>query len=67
MLDVQLNGQAHRVRPRQTLAQLLDELDLPPQAMAVAVNRSVVPRARWDDHVLNAQDRIDIVRAIGGG
>jgi thiamine biosynthesis protein ThiS len=33
----------------------------------VAVNRQIVIRAQWQYHVLQAQDSIDVVRAIGGG
>jgi sulfur carrier protein len=31
------------------------------------VNRQVVPRERWRDTPLQARDRVDVVRAIGGG
>jgi sulfur carrier protein len=27
----------------------------------------VVPRQQWPERVLQAQDKVDIVRAIGGG
>ena len=37
------------------------------QALALAVNRSVVPRQGWSARTLEAQDKVDIVRAIGGG
>ena len=50
-----------------TLQQLIERLDMPQQAVALAVNRTVVPRQMWPQHVLLAQDKIDIVRAIGGG
>ena len=36
-------------------------------AVYEAVNRSVVPRQHWPERVLQAQDKVDIVRAIGGG
>jgi sulfur carrier protein len=37
------------------------------KSLAVAVNREVVPRQLWPQHVLQPSDRVDIVRAIGGG
>ena len=47
---------------------LVEELGLPPgQAMALAVNRQVVPRQQWPQRAVLALDKIEIVRAIGGG
>ncbi|MDF3036543.1 MAG: thiS, partial [Paucimonas sp.] len=37
------------------------------KALAVAINREVVPRSQWVERVLQPSDRVDIVRAIGGG
>jgi sulfur carrier protein len=67
MLEILLNGEATRVLPQQTLGQLVAGLALPAQAMAVAVNRNVVPRHRWPDFAIVQGDQVDIVRAIGGG
>jgi sulfur carrier protein len=67
MIDILLNGEAHQVPPQHTLHDLVDALSLSNQALALAVNRSVVPRQAWGQRVLQAQDQVDIVRAIGGG
>ncbi|HEX7983222.1 MAG TPA: sulfur carrier protein ThiS [Duganella sp.] len=67
VISIELNGAPHQVPPRQTLAQLVEELSLGGQALALAVNRSVVPRQQWPGRVLQPHDKVDIVRAIGGG
>ena len=67
MIEIELNGAPHQVPPQHTLDQLIDALELTGQALALAVNRNVVPRQQWTRHVLQAQDKVDIVRAIGGG
>jgi sulfur carrier protein len=67
MIEIELNGAPHKVPPQQTLNQLVDALELTGQALALAVNRNVVPRQQWPERVLQAQDKVDIVRAIGGG
>jgi sulfur carrier protein len=66
-MDIVLNGEPRRVPQGQTLRDLVVALQLEGQALALAVNRSVVPRQRWGEVALSAQDRVDIVRAIGGG
>jgi sulfur carrier protein len=67
MISIELNGAPHQVPLRQTLDQLVDALSLTGQALALAVNRSVVPRQQWPQRELQPQDKVDIVRAIGGG
>ena len=67
MIDIEVNGQARSVPQRTTLRELLAVLDLSDQGVALAVNRSVLPRQQWPQRRLQAQDKIDIVRAIGGG
>jgi sulfur carrier protein len=67
MMEIELNGEARSVPPQQTLDQLIDALSLGGQALALAVNRSVVPRQQWPQRVLQPHDKVDIVRAIGGG
>jgi sulfur carrier protein len=67
MIDIEVNGELRTVATWTTLQELVDRLEVPQQAVALAVNRTVVPRQMWRQHVLLAQDKIDIVRAIGGG
>ncbi|MRW91759.1 sulfur carrier protein ThiS [Duganella sp. FT80W] len=67
MIEIELNGAPHRVPARQSLDQLIAALELSGQALALAVNRQVVPRQQWPERLLQARDKVDIVRAIGGG
>ena len=67
LVSIELNGAPHQVPPQQTLDQLVDALSLTGQALALAVNRSVVPRQQWPQRELQPLDKVDIVRAIGGG
>ena len=67
MIDIELNGAPHAVPPQHTLAELIETLSLGNQALALAVNRTVVPRRLWPQRVLLPRDKVDIVRAIGGG
>ena len=67
MIEIKLNGEARSVPPQHTLNHMVDALSLTGQALALAVNRNVIPRQQWTQRVLQAQDKVDIVRAIGGG
>jgi len=67
VICIELNGAPYEVPSQHTLDQLIDALSLTGQALALAVNRTVVPRQQWPQRVLQHQDKVDIVRAIGGG
>jgi len=67
MIAIELNGAPHAVQPGQCVQDLIDALALSNQALAVAVNREVVPRPHWPQRQLIAGDQVDVVRAIGGG
>ena len=66
-MEIELNGAPHRVTENQNVQDLIASLDLAGKSLAVAVNREVVPRHMWPERVLRQSDRVDIVRAIGGG
>jgi sulfur carrier protein len=65
--EIELNGEAYRLADGQTLGDLVRTLGIGGQAVALAVNREVVPRQQWSARALAQRDRVDIVRAIGGG
>lgn len=67
MIEIELNGAPHRIDGDAHVQALVEALALTQQSLAVAVNREVVPRAQWGRRTLKANDRVDVVRAIGGG
>jgi len=67
MIEIELNGAPHALDGQHSLQQLVESLELAGKGIAVAVNRKVVPRQQWQERQLQARDRVDIVRAIGGG
>jgi len=66
-MEIELNGAPHRIMENQNVQDLIASLDLASKSLAVAINREVVPRYMWQERVLRQSDRVDIVRAIGGG
>lgn len=69
VLDVVVNGEAHRVPPGATLADLLAEVlaDLPRRGVAVALNGEVVPRDRHRHEAVADGDVVEVVTAVQGG
>lgn len=62
-----VNGEPRPMVAPQTVARLLEELQLADKRVAVEVNQEIVPRSRYRAHQLQDADRVEIVRAIGGG
>ncbi|HSH44030.1 MAG TPA: sulfur carrier protein ThiS [Arenicellales bacterium] len=64
---ITLNGEAREIAEDLTAAQLIEELGLADQRLAVEINREILPRSEFAEHRFQAGDRVEIVRAIGGG
>jgi thiamine biosynthesis protein ThiS len=65
--EILVNGQSHLVGGDETIASLLKNLSLEARKVAVAVNRSVVPRGQFEIATLRRGDRVEILEAVGGG
>ena len=66
-MDVLVNGEPRAVAGGTSIAALLALLDLGSRRVAVAINRSVVPRTRFEGTLLEDGDRVEILEAVGGG
>ncbi len=66
-MQIVVNGESASVSEDLSLAQLVAELRLGAQRLAVELNGAIVPRSRWPEVRLSPGDRAEIVRAIGGG
>ncbi|MBP5318459.1 MAG: sulfur carrier protein ThiS [Paludibacteraceae bacterium] len=49
------------------LGQLADQLQLPSNGVAVAVNNQMAPRAQWNATALAEGDRVVVIKAACGG
>ena len=53
-MKVFVNGEPREINGTPSLAQLIEELDLPAARIAIELNREVVRRSDWDSTMLNA-------------
>ena len=66
-MRIQLNGKEFESGPEDTVARLLERLELTSQAVAVAVNGQVVTRSRHAETVLKEHDVVEVIHAVAGG
>ncbi len=66
-MELVINGKSEQLPDGTTAAQLIEHMDLADQRVAMEVNMEIVPRSDFEQHIFQTGDRIEIVRAIGGG
>ena len=66
-MNILLNGESYACADGVNIAQLLRQLNLQGERLAVELNEAIVPRSRFHRQTLKDRDKVEIVRAIGGG
>jgi sulfur carrier protein len=66
---IYLNGTPHDDGPERTVADVLQALQLAPDArgVAVAIDGEVVPRASWETFAIPEGAHVEVLRAMQGG
>jgi thiamine biosynthesis protein ThiS len=64
---VQVNGEIRELPEGTTLGELVRELSLAPERLAIELNREVVRRAAWPETEIREGDAVEIVHFVGGG
>ncbi len=62
-----INGDEKSFADSLSLAQLIEQLGMKGDRVAVELNREIVSRAQWAETTLKDGDRLEIVHFVGGG
>jgi thiamine biosynthesis protein ThiS len=65
--QIQVNGESRKTKTGVTVADLLRELEIKPDRVAVELNLQVLDRQEFERRNLSEGDRIEIISFIGGG
>ena len=66
-LAITVNGERRTAPGGATVADLLQELNLPSGRVAIERNREILPRPQWNSTAIQPGDRYEIVHFVGGG
>ena len=66
-MQIYINGEEREVAAATSMAALIERLELTGKRIAVEVNEELVPRSTFEQHLIQANDRIEIINAVGGG
>jgi len=64
---IQLNGEQYTIEGDASLPALLERLKMRRNRVAVEINRTIVPRARYDTTRLQPGDTVEVINFVGGG
>jgi thiamine biosynthesis protein ThiS len=62
-----INGDEKSFADSLSLAELIEQLGMKGDRVAVELNREIVSRAQWPETTLKDGDRLEIVHFVGGG
>ena len=66
-MEITLNGSTRAIPEQTSASGLLQSLGLAGKRLALEINREIVPRSTFDQHLIKPGDTVEIVHAIGGG
>ncbi len=66
-LAITINGERRETPEGATVADLLQQLNLPSGRVAIERNLEILPRPQWNHTVVQTGDRYEIVHFVGGG
>ena len=64
---IQLNGDVYEINDGTNLNELLNKLKIQKNKVAIEVNGEIVEKNKYQNLILNKDDKVEIVQFIGGG
>tara|TARA_B100000700_G_scaffold226307_1_gene249779 strand:+ start:6 stop:224 length:219 start_codon:yes stop_codon:yes gene_type:complete len=64
---IQLNGNTYEISNGTNLEELLNNLKIQKNKVAIEVNGNIIERKKYPNLILNKNDKVEIVHFIGGG
>jgi thiamine biosynthesis protein ThiS len=66
-IQITVNGESRNTPSGATVSDLLREIGLDSGRVAIERNLEILPRPKWQETVVTAGDRFEIVQFVGGG
>ncbi|MDB2589984.1 sulfur carrier protein ThiS [Candidatus Thioglobus sp.] len=64
---VVVNGKELETKSSATAEYLISQLNYQDQRIALEINETIIPKSRHADFALKESDKIEIIKAVGGG
>ncbi len=65
-MNLEVNGKPFELRGN-TAADLIQQLNYENTRIALEVNGAIIPKSQHHEFALNTNDKVEIIKAVGGG
>ena len=66
-MNISINKEMISLPEKTTIAGMLEKLDIERKYIAVEINMTIIPKSEFDKYQLKDNDKVEIIRAVGGG
>ena len=66
-MNIIVNGEEISTPESTTVEILLNNLEIKDKVMAVAINMEIVKKDKWETHIIEEGDKLELLHFVGGG
>ena len=66
-MQVTINGEKRELAENLSISEMLKNLELPSERVAIELNKEVVRKKDWENIKVNDADKIEVIHFVGGG
>ena len=66
-MNIFVNQKKIIISKESTIINILANLDIENKYLAVEINENILPKSEYDKYIIQENDKIEIINAIGGG
>ena len=66
-MNIFVNQKKVIINRESTIINILANLDIEDKYLAVEINETILPKSEYDKYIIQENDKIEIINAIGGG
>ena len=66
-MNIFINGKVSEVKKNINIQDILRMNNISDENIVVEINRTIISKMHWDDTIIEENDKIEIITAVGGG
>jgi len=64
---IKVNNKQQEISENTSVQQLVEQLNITPNGIAIAINNNVVTKSEWNSKIINNNDDVLIIKSTQGG
>tara|TARA_B100001175_G_C19478454_1_gene625710 strand:+ start:586 stop:786 length:201 start_codon:yes stop_codon:yes gene_type:complete len=66
-MNIFINQKLTQVPSKSTIDSIIQTLEVDKKYIAVEINEVIIPKSQYKEFIINENDKIEIINAVGGG